>query len=102
MKQNFNPIKPLTDLRDVLNFLEFLVYECKAVYEPSDEATDFTKYENLDNHKPSWTKQEGIILNQRLAEAKEVCNNNDEDFEKFASENLAVITNKFKGKLVNR
>lgn len=103
MKITFNPAKPLTDLRDVLNFIEFLHVDLKACWNPADnEKIDFTTYENLDNHQPSWSKAEGAILNQRMKEARMVCNDNDVAFEKFADDHVTLLYTTKKVKLINR
>ena len=89
----FNPTKPLTDLRDIVNFFEYLHMELKCNYHPDD---DFTTYIHYDNKQASFSKGEGEMLNKRMAEAFEVCQRLDKDIYELGMETNILCDNKSK------
>jgi hypothetical protein len=98
-KTTFNPSKPLTDLRDVINFFEFLYLELKCVYHPDD---DFTTYIHLDSKQPSFSKGEGEMLNKRMEEAFDVCGREDKDIYQLGMETNLLSEQKEKTQLSNQ
>ncbi len=98
-KSTFNPSSKLTELRDVINFFEYMTRDLKSVWHPDD---DFTTYINLDNKEQSWSKTEGELLNKRMAEAFEVCNDNDTDIYQLGMETVLLLERGTKYKAQNK